>query len=165
MKHKNEMEQAPLEALELTLSELMSLSRQDLFFRKVAGKQIMKALCQECGIRFARDFFYKVLQGAANEARRRGLLINPNAYTQEQHATHTNACPSLMLPSKYGWEMTKGILTRHLADAVNYISELIRAQELIALQVAEFKHNDTVQTTNETCNTPPPLHKRSDVHV
>jgi hypothetical protein len=165
MKHKNEMEQAPLEALELTLSELMSLSRQDLFFRKVAGKQIMKALCQECGIRFARDFFYKVLQGAANEARRRGLLINPNHYTREQHATHTNACPSLMLPSKYGWEMTKGILTRHLADAVNYISELIRAQELIALQVAEFKHNDTVQTTNDTCNTPPPLHKRPDVHV
>ena len=62
--------------------------------------------------------------------------------------------PCLRTPS----EMTKGILTRHIADAVNYISELIRAQELIALQVAEFKHNDTVQTTNDTCNTPPPLH-------
>ena len=151
-----------MEALELTLSELMGLSRQDLFYRKVAGKQIMKALCEEC--RFARDFFYKVLQGAANEARRRGLLINPNHYTREEHATHVNGTPSLMLPSKYGWEMTKGILTRHLADAVNYISELIRAQELIALQVAEFKHNEEVQTTNDTCNTPPHKHA-SNVHV
>ena len=147
-----------MEALKLTLSELMGLSRQDLFYRKVAGKQIMKALCEECGIRFARDFFYKVLQGVANEARRRGLLINPNHSTREQNATHVNDTPSLMLPSKYGWEMTKGILTRHLADAVNYISELIRAQEVIALQVTEFKHDEEVQTTDDTCNTPPNVH-------
>lgn len=157
------MEEAPIEALELTLNELVGLSRQQLFFRKVAGKQIVRALCEECGIRFARNFLYKVLQGVANEARRRGLLINPNNYSREENATNVNSLPSLMLPSQCGWEMTKGILTRHIADAVNYISELVRVQELITLQVAEFKHKQEEQTTNDACNTP--LHKRPDVHV
>ncbi len=78
---QKKMEEAPLEALELTLSELLGLSRQDLFFRKVAGKQIMKALCEECGIRFAGLF----LQSAAG-CRQRSEAAGPAHQSEPLHA-------------------------------------------------------------------------------
>jgi hypothetical protein len=71
----------------LSLHQLRRLSRQiraivrrDLRFAGVAGNQIIRALLKECNLNFASGFVYAVLQGAANEARRRGLLINPNPH-------------------------------------------------------------------------------------
>ena len=79
----------------------------------VSGSQILSALLKEVDVRGSNGFLYKVLQMVANEARERGLLINPNQYTRETYSTavgNTNK----MLPSEFGWEQTKGILRRLL---------------------------------------------------
>ena len=85
---------------------LDTVERQDLDYEEVAGRQIISALLLELGVRFAKGYLYQVLQGVANEARRRGLLINPNHYERTTYSTAVgNTCR--MLPSAVGWEQTK----------------------------------------------------------
>ncbi len=79
----------------------------------VSGRQILSALFKEVGVRGSSGFLYTVLQMVANEARQRGLLINPNPYTRETYSTAVGNT-TRMLPSEYGWEQTKGILRRHI---------------------------------------------------
>jgi len=89
---------------------------QDFRYGGVSGSQILSALLKEVDVRGSNGFLYKVLQMVANEARERGLLINPNQYTRETYSTavgNTNK----MLPSEFGWEQTKGILRRLLVLA------------------------------------------------
>ena len=89
---------------------------QDLRYGGVSNRQILSALLKEVDVRGSNGFLYKVLQMVANEARERGLLINPNQYTRETYSTavgNTNK----MLPSEFGWEQTKGILRRLLVLA------------------------------------------------
>ena len=98
-----------------------AIVRRDLLHHAVAGKQIIRALMEECGIDFLRQtgpegYVYKTIQGAANEARRRHLLINPNPYARETYSSAVGNA-ARMKPSVHGWEMTKGILSRHLASA------------------------------------------------
>jgi hypothetical protein len=116
----------------LSLHQLRRLSRQiraivrrDLRFAGVAGNQIIRALLKECNLNFASGFVYAVLQGAANEARRRGLLINPNPHDRSDGYSAAVGNTQLMFPSMGGWEMTKGILIRHLHNATNYVDQVI----------------------------------------
>ena len=69
----------------------------------------------------SNGFLYTVLQHAANEARQRGLLINPNPFTRETYSTAVGNTDR-MLPSEYGWEQTKGILMRHIILAKTLLS-------------------------------------------
>ena len=100
------------------------LERHDLQYDAVAGRQIISALLDEVGVRFATGYLYRVIQNVASEARRRHLLINPNPYTRETYSAavgNTNR----MMPSLTGWEQTKGILSRQLHDArVNLMGTL-----------------------------------------
>ena len=106
------------------LRGVRTLERRDALFDKVAGKQIISAMLHEINKRFASGYLYEVLQGAANEARRRGLLINPNRASRETYSTAVGNTDR-MLPSAQGWEMTKGILTRHLLEARAYLEGLL----------------------------------------
>ena len=115
-----------------SICQLRGLSRQiraivrlDLTYADVAGNQIIRALLKECNLNFATGFVYAVLQGAANEARRRGLLINPNPHDRSDGYSAAVGNTQLMFPSTVGWEMTKGILIRHLHDATNYVDQVI----------------------------------------
>ena len=110
------MEVAPTSDVVSTLRELSRIERRQLAYNEVAGSQIISALLREVNTNFAEGYLYQVLQGVANEARRRGLLINPNNYNRE---TYSAACgdTSKMMPSNVGWEQTMGILSRHLEDA------------------------------------------------
>lgn len=118
-----------------SLRQLRGLSRQiraivrlDLTHADVAGNQILRALLKECSLNFATGFVYAALQGVANEARRRGLLINPNPHDQGDGYSTAVGDTQLMFPSRVGWEMTKGILIRHLHDATNYVDQVMRAK-------------------------------------
>ena len=95
---------------------LEGLRRNDLEYEDVSGRQIISALLEEIGVKFAEGYLYQVIKNVASEARRRHLLINPNPYTRETYSAavgNTNR----MLPSLTGWNQTKGILARHLYDA------------------------------------------------
>ena len=105
-----------------TLELLRTIEHQDLDYETVSERQIISALLQEVGVEFAKGYLYKVLQGVANEARRRSLLINPDGVSQTSSA-YGNV--SAMLPSATGWEQTKGILMRHIADAEICLGELL----------------------------------------
>ena len=101
---------------EKTLAE--SVRRQDLTFHNVAERQIMSALLREIDARKGlpnTSLLWKCLQRVANEARKRGLLINPNPYSRETYSSAVGNT-SKMLPSSQGWEQTKGILSRELVD-------------------------------------------------
>ena len=101
---------------EETLAE--SVRRQDLTFHNVAERQIMSALLREIDARKGlpnTSLLWKCLQRVANEARKRGLLINPNPYSRETYSSAVGNT-SKMLPSSQGWEQTKGILSRELVD-------------------------------------------------
>ena len=106
------------------LQELRTLERRDALINNVAGKQIISAMLHDIKKQFASGYLYQVLQGAANEARRRNLLINPNRASRETYSSavgNTNR----MLPSAQGWEMTKGILTRHLIEGIAYLEGIL----------------------------------------
>ena len=118
------MENATTEELQGSVQLLDTVERQDLDYEAVAGRQIISALLQELGVRYAKGYIYQVLQGVANEARRRGLLINPNQYDRQTYSTAVGNT-SRMLPSVQGWEQTKGIFSRHLHDARGYLVELL----------------------------------------
>ena len=119
-------EQLSLHALRALKRKLRALTRKDLTYLNVAGAQIIRALLQECNLNFASGYLYEVLQGVANEARRRGLLINPNPYDRTD-TTYSAAVGNTqrMMPSEVGWEMTKGILIRHLHNAEVYVDQLL----------------------------------------
>ena len=119
------MEDATSQQVRGSVELLDTVERQDLHYEEVAGQQIIGALLQELGVRFAKGYLYQVLQGVANEARRRGLLINPNHYERTTYSTAVGNT-SRMLPSAVGWEQTKGIFTRHLCDARRYLMGILR---------------------------------------
>ena len=100
------------------LETISAIDRRDLNFESVSETQIISALLKEVGMRFAKGFVYQVLQLVANEARRRSLLINPNA-----HETYSTAVGNTarMHPSPSGWEQTKGILSRHIVEAEGFL--------------------------------------------
>ena len=123
------MEGATTKELRGTIELLDTIERQDLDYDAVSGRQIISALLQEVGVRFAKGYFYQVLQGVANEARRRGLLINPNPYARQTYSTAVGNT-SRMLPSMQGWEQTKGIFSRHLVDARGYLATLLRQRDV-----------------------------------
>ena len=105
---------------------LDKVTRQDLDHAEVAGKQIMSALLWEidCKGGLPNDsLLFKALQKTANEARGRGLLFNPNPFSQETYSTSVGNT-ARMLPSRQGWEMTKGILTRRVHDLRERITAL-----------------------------------------
>jgi hypothetical protein len=109
------------------LGVLENITRKDLIFNAVAGKQILSALLQETGLNFARGYVYRVLQNVMNEARRRHLLVNP--ISQETYSSavgNTNR----MRPSATGWEQTKGILARHLHDAAYDLIHILSNRNL-----------------------------------
>ena len=85
---------------------------RNLDYAKVQGMQIIKALNVNINKQFTEGDLYKLQQTVANEARTRGLLINPNPYGRTGYGD-----TSVMVPSVTGWEQTKGIQRRVL---VNY---------------------------------------------
>ena len=128
------MEHKTTEELRGFVQLLDTVERQDLDYDTVAGRQIIGALLQELGVRFAKGYLYQVLQGVANEARRRGLLINPNQFDRQTYSTAVGNT-SRMLPSMQGWEQTKGIFTRHLRDARGYLVGILRQRRTILFAV------------------------------
>jgi hypothetical protein len=82
---------------------------KDLDFGAVEGLQIIAALNKNVGLDFADGDLYQKQQDIANEARTRGLLINPNPYGRTGYGN-----TSVMRPSVTGWEQTKGIQRRVL---------------------------------------------------
>ena len=87
---------------------------KDLDYSEVAGKQIVKALNLNIGEALVRGDLYQLQQNVANEARKRGLLTNPNPHG---HTAYVPNDVSKMVPSATGWEMTKGIQMRFLRHA------------------------------------------------
>lgn len=103
------------------LKKMNTIQRKDLRYTNVSGNQIISALLKETGLTSgATGFVYQVLQGVANEARRRGLLVNPNPYSRETYSTAVGNTERMM-PSLLGWEQTKGILMAHVEDAKRYL--------------------------------------------
>ena len=125
------MENKPTVQVVRAWKELVDLEFQDLRYDQVQGSQIMAALLGEINVPFAKNFLYKVLQGAANEARRRALLINPTSAEGTYSRAVGNA--QRMLPSQLGWEMTKGILRRHVHDAKAYLNNIIKSRNLLTV--------------------------------
>ena len=82
---------------------------KDLDFGAVEGMQIIRALNANVGLDFADGDLYEKQQHVANEARNRGLLINPNPFGRTGYGD-----TSVMRPSMTGWEQTKGIQRRVL---------------------------------------------------
>ena len=82
---------------------------KDLDFLTVDGMQIITALLANVGLDYATGALYEKQQHVANEARNRGLLINPNPFGRTGYGD-----TSVMRPSMTGWEQTKGIQRRVL---------------------------------------------------
>ncbi len=98
-----------------------TLEADDLSFASVQGMQILKALLAEVQVQYASGLLYRTLQDTANEARQRGLLLNPgrdDAGRRTEHSARPGDTRN-MLPSEHGWEQTKGILYRRLQVARN----------------------------------------------
>ena len=115
---------AQVRQLEQEAAALRGVKRNDLRFPAVSNLQIIAALNKECDRSFAQGILYQVLKEVANEARRKGLLRNPNRWGNE-FARHGSEDTGRMKPSAQGWEMTKGILSRQLADAVKDLEKWI----------------------------------------
>ena len=119
------MEKESRSVLMREIKRLNTIERQDVPFDAVANRQIISALLRELNLSgFQKGYLYQVLQGVANEARRRGLLINPNPYARETYSTAVGNTDR-MLPSTQGWEQTKGILSRHITQAQLYLVRLL----------------------------------------
>ena len=121
------MEKKSTEEVAAHLRVLCAIQFRNLEFQEVAGKQIMSAMLHESGLRYAEKLLYKVLQGAANEARRRTLLINPTPRGETYSAAVGNT--SRMQASEHGWEMTKGILWRHVYDAKRFLRKILDSRK------------------------------------
>ena len=121
------MENAPTKEIQGSLELVRTLEQQDLSYNQVTGRQIISALLREVGVQFAKGYLYQVLQGVANEARRRSLLINPNEFDRQTYSAAVGNT-SNMLPSAFGWEQTKGILMRHLSEAELYLTRVLRGR-------------------------------------
>ena len=119
------MENAPTKEIQGSLELVRTIEQQDLSYNQVTGRQIISALLREVGVHFAKGYLYQVLQGVANEARRRSLLINPNEFDRQTYSAAVGNTDN-MLPSALGWEQTKGILMRHLAEAELYLTRVLR---------------------------------------
>ena len=119
------MEHATPKELRNARREMRRVVRGDLSHNDVAGLQIITALLKEIGQRYADNagFLYKVIQGVANEARRRCLLINP-PYNRTMQYSDAVGNVHRMMPSAVGWEQTKGILTRQLKQGEEYLQTL-----------------------------------------
>ena len=122
------MEEATTTEIRSTLRRVVGLESQDLEYETVSQRQIISALNENRGLPFATNFLYAVQQGVANEARRRGLLVNPNAYSRETYSTAVGNT-SRMLPSARGWEQIKGIQIRHFREARDYLANLLSTRE------------------------------------
>jgi hypothetical protein len=102
---------------------LHAITRRWCRYEDVAERQIISALLWETQlVHGATGFVYHVLQEAANEARRTGLLLNPTAATLYSTAVG-NA--DRMKPSADGWEQTQGILSRHLAQGAETLLKIL----------------------------------------
>ncbi len=111
----------------LELLRALGSQQQDLDYETVKGKQIIRALLKEVDVKFAKGYIYQMLKGVANEARRRSLLINPNGSTpMSSEYGDVNG----MFPSLTGWEQTKGILMRHIANAEIHLGEILFGRNL-----------------------------------
>ena len=88
-----------------------SVVNQDLGFAAVANMQIIAALNSNLGKRFVTGLLYDVQRAVANEARNRGLLINPNP-----GGPAATGNTSIMMPSLHGWEETKHIQQMFLEE-------------------------------------------------
>ena len=120
-----DIEQFSIRQLRELSRQMRAIERLDLTYERVAGNQIIRALLRECNLNFASGYVYAVMQGVANEARRRGLLINPNPHDRSDGYSAAVGNTQLMFPSMVGWEMTKGVLIRHLHDAEQYVEQVI----------------------------------------
>ena len=119
------MEYASTQDIQGSLERVRNIERRDLSFNQVTGRQIISALLREVGVHFAKGYLYQVIKGVANEARRRSLLINPNQYDRQTYSAAVGNTDN-MLPSALGWEQTKGILMRHLAEAELYLTRVLQ---------------------------------------
>jgi hypothetical protein len=86
------------------LKNMEGVTNLNLGYAAVADMQIIAALNKNLGKRYVTGTLYDVQRVVANEARERGLLINPNPGGPT--ALGNTTC---MLPSLHGWEETKYI--------------------------------------------------------
>ena len=84
-------------------------------------------LNKNLGKRYVTGTLYDVQRAVANEARERGLLINPNPFSRETYSSAVGNT-SRMLPSQTGWEQTKGILMKTLVDTREQLKETMQAR-------------------------------------
>ena len=84
---------------------------------EASALQVFRALLRECNLGYQQGFIKEVLQGVCNEARRSGLLVNPNPFTREIYSRDPGNTDH-MRPSVRGWCRIQGILRRHLHNAV-----------------------------------------------
>ena len=111
--------------IQVCLRKLTGIRMKNFNYEDVAGRQIISALLHETGLaNGARGFVYEVIQGAANEARRRGLLLNPNNYDRQTYSTAVGNTERMM-PSAMGWAQTKGVLVRHVQNAAALLRRIL----------------------------------------
>ena len=104
---------------------------RELSYDDVASRQIMSALLKTCNLHGVPNdsYTWRVLKNVANQARRRGLLFNPNPYSRETYSAAVQANCDNMRPSRHGWEMTKGILMKHVVNSTADLRLLIFKRE------------------------------------
>lgn len=114
---------------------------KNLDYEEVAGMQIIKALNKNLGEDYTEGEVYKRQQTVANEARRRGLLINPNPYGRTECG-----CTGDMEPSAVGWEQTKGIQMRVHGDA--FVGDVLKKDETTNTRVQ--RHHESGPSRRNT---------------
>ena len=119
------IEEETTSQLTVWIKALLGIKRKWFPYRDVADKQIISAFLKETGFTHgATGFIYKVLQGAANEARKAGLLLNPNPVTKQTYSTAVGNTDRMM-PSSDGWDQTQGILSRHIYNASEMLLNIL----------------------------------------
>ena len=116
------------------LGRLDGIKRKNHSYEDVAGRQILSALLRETGLDSGvkhGSYIYRLFQEVINEARMRGLLLNPNPYTREQRSRGYGNTAN-MRPCAIGWEQTKGILTRYMVDARANLARILRSRSAIS---------------------------------
>lgn len=133
-----DVENYSVQALRSLLSVLEAIVVQgQLPYSEVEGTQIMSALLKACKLGSQTGYIWLTLQGVANEARRRNLLFNPNFHARETYSSALQPNCDNMRPCRQGWEMTKGILMRHVLESTSDIRRrlLMREQSSSAQQI------------------------------
>ena len=131
--------------LTVWIKALLGIKRKWFPYKDVADKQIISA-----GTGFthgATGFIYKVLQGAANEARKAGLLKNPNPATKQTYSTSVGNTDRMM-PSPDGWDQTQGILSRHIYNASNMLLNILRSRKSLP-ELARLRLTASCRTCEE----------------